>query len=103
MMMAQMIDLSNEALFMDGIDKLDIRECPLSLPASPEGKHVAPEGCVLVRVIATGICGSDVVSFTRVVDHAVFHYKREGVWFLKMERTRDYLVLSTLNKPQAID
>jgi threonine dehydrogenase-like Zn-dependent dehydrogenase len=54
------ITLQNEALTCFGLDKIEIRKNPLSLPKSAEGKPVVPEGTVLVNVRATGICGSDV-------------------------------------------
>ncbi|PGH08301.1 chlorophyll synthesis pathway protein BchC [Polytolypa hystricis UAMH7299] len=54
------ISLPNQALLMDGVDKLDIRAYPLTLPTTADGNAAVPTGCVLVRVKATGICGSDI-------------------------------------------
>jgi threonine dehydrogenase-like Zn-dependent dehydrogenase len=53
------VSIPNQALCVSGLDKLDIRPWPLELPAS-QGKYIVPEGNVLIKIRATGICGSDV-------------------------------------------
>ncbi|KAL4861580.1 hypothetical protein BDV12DRAFT_203873 [Aspergillus spectabilis] len=58
--MHSLIELPNKAVLMDGIDQLDVRDHPLSLPSAQDGSPLAPAGNVLVRVKVTGICGSDI-------------------------------------------
>lgn len=53
------ISIPNQALCVSGLDKLDIRPWPLELQASND-KPIVPEGNVLIKIRATGICGSDV-------------------------------------------
>jgi threonine dehydrogenase-like Zn-dependent dehydrogenase len=57
--MPSTIALPNRAVLMDGIDQLDIRSYPLSLPADSDGTPIVPTKHALVRVRVTGICGSD--------------------------------------------
>ncbi|KIX03569.1 chlorophyll synthesis pathway protein BchC [Rhinocladiella mackenziei CBS 650.93] len=53
------ISIPNRALVLAGLDNLDVKPWPLILPAS-DGKPVVPAHNVLVRVRASGICGSDI-------------------------------------------
>lgn len=57
--MSKTTSLSNKALVISGIDKIDYRPWPLELEVVDD-KPLVPEGQVLVRVKASGICGSDV-------------------------------------------
>ena len=52
--------LANKALILDIDKKLPIQEHPLVLPQAGSGQVLVPEDTALVRVRATGICGSDV-------------------------------------------
>lgn len=54
------IVLPNETLTCFGLDKIEIRSKPVELKKGDDGSPVPPAECVLVRVRATGICGSDV-------------------------------------------
>jgi threonine dehydrogenase-like Zn-dependent dehydrogenase len=54
------IFLPNETLTCFGLDKIEIRSKPVELKKGDDGRPVPLAECVLVRVRATGICGSDV-------------------------------------------
>ncbi len=56
------ISLPNQALTWMELDKIEILSKPLILQGDGEGTPAPPTGCVLVRIKATGICGSDVSS-----------------------------------------
>ncbi|OQU97038.1 Alcohol dehydrogenase GroES-like domain-containing protein [Cladophialophora immunda] len=49
----------NTAVVLSAIDDLSIKLWPLNVPTS-QGQPLLPDGHVLVRVKATGICGSDI-------------------------------------------
>jgi hypothetical protein len=59
-METETIILPNETLTCFGLDKIEIRSKPVELKRGEDGRPVPPAECVLVRVRATGICGSDV-------------------------------------------
>jgi threonine dehydrogenase-like Zn-dependent dehydrogenase len=54
------ISVPNQALTFVELGKIEIRSNPLKLPKDETGQPLPPDGCVLVRVRVTGICGSDV-------------------------------------------
>lgn len=54
------VSLPNRALVLDGLDNLAVKPWPLVLPVSRNGKPIVPAFNVLVKVRASGICGSDV-------------------------------------------
>jgi D-xylulose reductase len=58
--MAETITLENKALVCYGEDKIEVRSIPLTFPKGPDGNPVIPANNVLVKVRATGICGSDI-------------------------------------------
>jgi threonine dehydrogenase-like Zn-dependent dehydrogenase len=57
--MSETITVQNEALVVVGIDNIEIRKWKLELPAK-QGRLIVPERHALIRIRATGICGSDV-------------------------------------------
>lgn len=65
------IILPNETLTCFGLDKIEIRSKPVELKKGNDGKPVPPAECVLVRVRATGICGSDVSILLQICSKSV--------------------------------
>lgn len=56
----QALTIPNQALTCFGLDKIEIRSKSLLLTRNSTGKPIIPSSCVLVRIRATGICGSDI-------------------------------------------
>lgn len=69
------IELPNSALVVSGINDLAVKPYPLVLSAIGD-QPIIPDGHVLLKVKATGICGSDVCD----LQSQYYHHKlaKEG-------------------------